>query len=227
MVRGRGLSIGAEGALGGVGGGGVCVKLGFLLWSDRAGFRGLEGVGGMSIVMRCCLRGIGGRGEIMMVAAIRLFIQSSNPRGLFFPIRSHICIMIILASSWLLLFLLLLCLRLHFPSYSARFLRVDCPAIIIPLGISIAICNYTSSTQSSRLRGTGESRAVRPFAAEDGRFVVAPVVLAPDEAAVFRPEEEPDCDEDHGYAQQGEEREEAPVVDLVGVEGAVAGGVGS
>ena len=43
------------------------------------------------------------------------------------------------------------------------------------------------------------------------------------EAAVFGPEEEPDCCKHEGCSDEGEQREDTFVVDVLGVEGSAAG----
>ena len=59
----------------------------------------------------------------------------------------------------------------------------------------------------------GEGGAVGAFAPEDGRFIFGPVAAAEDAAAVFGPEEEPDAGEDDADREEGEEEEDAFVVD--------------
>lgn len=93
------------------------------------------------------------------------------------------------------------------------------------LPIPIPIRNHTPSPQLRRPRSSTIRFSIAALPAQHGRLVFFPVALSPVEATVLGPEEKPDAGEDERGAEQGEEREDAFVVDGAWVEGSLAGSV--
>lgn len=220
--RGLGVGIGAEWPLRGGGGGGVGVEVFFLLggyWGGvfLAGGRGFERV----VVVGCGL-GRGGRGrEIMVVGAVCLAVQPAYTSGFLMAVGAHVGVVVVAAAARGLALL-------RPPRLLARgggFLGVDGPLLLVPVLLR-GVGDDAATAEICGFRGAAQGGAVGAFAPQHGGFVVVPVALAPDEAAVLGPEEEPDTGEDEGDADEGEEGEEAAVVDAVRVEGAGAGAVG-
>lgn len=157
------------------------------------------------------IRGVGVAkvGVIGIVIPIRFSVQPAHSSGFLVPVCAHVVVMPILVPSRHL------CLA---PASLHATLHEN------PLVIPIHLPNNAATPQLRRLRRPTQRRAIRAFAPQNGTFVIVPVALPPAEAAVFRPEEEPDAGEYHADADEAEECEDAFVVYVVGVEGAAAGG---
>lgn len=88
--------------------------------------------------------------------------------------------------------------------------------------ITINLRDYTPTTELRRARGSTQGFAVATFPAQDGGFILFPVALAPVKASILGPEKEPDRRKNKRGTEQGEEREDAPVVDISRVKGPLA-----
>ncbi len=215
VSRGGLSGVGAEGAVRVGGRGRVGVK-GALLLRRRFCSSGLMRVL-LLFVVDALLRDIRGVrvaevGVFGVVIPIRFSVQPTHSSGFLVPVSAHVVVMSVLVS----------------PRYLPLAPSSLQPTLHeYPLVIPIHFPNHAPATQLRRLRRPTKRRPIRALAPQNRTLVIVPVALAPAEAAVLRPEEEPDAGEHHSDTDEAEEREDASVVYVVRVEGAAAGrGVG-
>jgi len=165
------------------------------------------------------LRGFGVR--VVVVASVRLAIEAADAGGLFVPVGAHVFVAASLAST---ASTRLLAFRFPFPRlrFLLPFFDIERALVLIR---PHAPANDAPTPQHRPLRRVTQRLPIRSLATQDGRLVILPVALAPHEAAVLGPEEEPDAREDERGREQAEQRQHALVVDRVGRDGAGAAGV--
>ena len=151
--------------------------------------------------------GIFSVGVICVVAAVRFSVQPADFGDFFVPVGADVVVVAVFFAAG----------GFDFATVALRTLFEEVDFVVAVDG------RYdTPSTQFRRLGRSAKRCAIRALAPQDGRFIVVPVPFAPFEAAVLGPEEEPDAGEDHAEADEAEERENAAIVNIVGVKGAGA-----
>jgi len=167
-----------------------------------------------------------------VVRAVRLAVDTPDARGLLLAIRAHILILWALPRPLLLraqaeqllpepppvLPLLALLIR-----DGERRLGRGHPRLRHAVVVPEAAVDDAAATELGAGRGVAERAPVGALAPQHGRLILLPVAFAPDEASVLGPEEEPDGAQYERGADDREEGHQARHVDVVGVDGALAG----
>lgn len=152
-----------------------------------------------------------------VVVPVRFSVQPAHSSRFLVPVRAHVLVVAVLLAPRYLLPLA------RPPSSPLQPALHEHHLVVIPIHFP----DHAPAAQLRRLRRPAQCRPIGPFAPQHRALVVVPVALAPAEAAVLRPEEEPDACEHHAEPDKPEQHEDAAVVDVVRVEGAAAGrGVG-
>ena len=159
--------------------------------------------------------------------SVRVSVQSAHFGGLFVAIGTDVVVEAAFPSLFFLLALLLgfflLCNNITTTSSSTQSLACLLASLSLlvgllfdhrrltaelrhgPIFIAVAARHHTPTTKSRALGSIAQRLPVWAFPSEYGALVVVPVAFAPLEAAVFGPEEEPDCCQDEEDADNGKE----------------------